>query len=76
MVDSGVHHVAALRKCMAPDVPCIARAVCTSREPSVSAPDTVVGSIEWESGVVSSVSLCMSSTVVRTPMLQICMCCL
>ena len=61
MVDSAVHHMAALRRCMAGDRPVTARAVCTSRDSAVSAPDTVIGSIEWASGVCSSVSMCLST---------------
>lgn len=62
MVDSAVHHMAALRRCMGNDRPVSASAICSSRDDSVSSPDTVIGSIEWASGVSSSVSMCLSTT--------------
>jgi predicted dehydrogenase len=65
MVDSGVHHMAAMRQVMAPAQPVKVRAMCTTTEADPSIPGTVVGSIEWDSGAITSVSMCMSSTLVR-----------
>ena len=65
MVDSGVHHMAALRVLLGRDRPVRARAATSSRPSSASAPDTVVGSIGLASGVECSVSLTLSSVVVR-----------
>jgi hypothetical protein len=65
MLDSGVHQMAALRLAAAGDVPLVARAVSTTQPEAVSSPDTIVGTLEWKSGMVSSVSLSLSTRVVR-----------
>jgi hypothetical protein len=65
MLDSAVHHMAALRMATAGDVPLTAHAIATTQAGAVSSPDTIVGTIEWKSGIVSSVSLSLSSRVVR-----------
>lgn len=65
LLDSAVHHMAALRLVAAGDEPVSARAVCTTSEDAPSNPETLVGSISWSSGMISSVSLCTSTSLVR-----------
>lgn len=65
MVDAGVHHMAALRRILAGAQPLRARAVGSSRDDSVTLPDTLLGTIEWDNGMLSSVSMCLPTVQVR-----------
>ena len=75
LLDSAVHHMAALRLVAGGDVPVSARAVTATSADAPSAPETLVGSLTWQSGMISSVSLCTSTSLVRPFALLVGVCC-
>jgi predicted dehydrogenase len=68
MADSCVHHMATLRTlatAAAAGRPLRVTAATSFSDSGLSPPDTAVATISWESGLISSVSLCMIATSVR-----------